>query len=84
MELLNHIGLYFQNEVDLGTLVVKIKGLFILMILFAAAVTYKWISIGCFWLYDFFPESINNIKKTSSSAFWGFCLYFLVSLMYRP
>lgn len=81
MELINHIGVTSDSKHGPISIVSRVRGSLILLILFAAAVFYKLISTACIGLHYLIPESINNIKRMSASMFWELCIYFLVCII---
>lgn len=81
MELINHIGVASDSEHGTTSIISRIRGSLILLILFAAAFLYKLISTACLGLHYLLPESINNIKRISASMFWELCIHFLVCII---
>ncbi|CUM64716.1 uncharacterized protein PRCAT00002326001 [Priceomyces carsonii] len=80
MELLRHIGILFENDITLSDTILKLRGLFILYILFVVITGYNILSIACSICFCLFCESTNSLKRAAAALFWDLCLYFMVRI----
>ena len=81
-DLLNHIG-FFEQDIDLTTLLRYTKVLYFFSVLIQYVVFYHVASFLMDLVGPFFPEATLGVKRAVAAGFWDLCIYFLVSLTYH-